>query len=59
VLYERGIIDISLPFSQLKAQSLINTQAKAADQDPAFSQRIRMGLPNPRDLTSIDEADKG
>src|SRR6185369_3650146 len=38
--YERGTLDQSLPFEQLKARSLINEKAKAADKDPAFSKRI-------------------
>jgi len=44
-LYEMGRLDPSLPFAELKQQSRINDRAKAADQDPAFSQRIRTGLP--------------
>jgi Domain of unknown function (DUF4105) len=43
--YERKSLDQSLPFPELKARSLINDKAKAADQDPAFSKRIREGLP--------------
>jgi len=43
--YERKSVDQSLPFEQLKARSLINERAKAADQDPAFSSRIREQLP--------------
>ncbi len=43
--YERKTLDQSLPFAELKARSLINEKAKAADQDPAFSKRIREGLP--------------
>jgi hypothetical protein len=39
--YERKSLDQSLPFEQLKARSLINDAAKAADQDAAFSRRIR------------------
>jgi hypothetical protein len=39
--YERKSLDQSLPFDQLKARSLINERAKAADKDPAFSKRIR------------------
>ena len=39
--YERKALDQSLPFDQLKARSLINESAKAADHDPHFSQRIR------------------
>src|SRR5262249_7251558 len=43
--YERKSLDQSLPFPQLKARSLINERAKAADRDPAFSQRIREPSP--------------
>ena len=43
--YEVGSLDHSLPFDQLKARSLINDRAKAAGDDPAFSARIREGLP--------------
>lgn len=44
-LYEMGRLDTSLPFDELKQQSRINVRARAADQDPAFPQRIRAGLP--------------
>jgi hypothetical protein len=47
LLYERGNIDTSLPFDELKARSLIVAKAKAADRDPRFSERIREGLPTP------------
>ncbi len=43
--YERQSLDQSLPFEQLKERSLINARARAADQDSAFSQRIREQLP--------------
>lgn len=45
LLYERGTIVRPLPFAQLKLLSRINDKAKAADKDPAFSTRIREGLP--------------
>ena len=45
MLYERGTLNRSLPFAELKKRSYINPQAQAADKDPAFSQRIRVGLP--------------
>jgi len=45
LLYERGAIDTSLPFSELKRRSLINERAKAANGAPDFSARIREGLP--------------
>jgi len=44
-VYERGGLDTSLPFPELRRRSLINDRARAADQDPAFSLRIREGLP--------------
>lgn len=47
LLYERGVLDRSLPFPELKRVSLIDAKAQAADQDPAFSERIREGLPVP------------
>ena len=48
LLYDRGVVDTSMPFETLRARSLINARARAADQDPAFWQRIREGLPDPR-----------
>jgi Domain of unknown function (DUF4105) len=45
LLYERGAIDNSLPFAELKRISHINPRAHAADDDPEFSQKIRAGLP--------------
>lgn len=45
LMYEKGAIDRSLPFDELKRRSHINPSAKAADQDPDFSKRIREGLP--------------
>ena len=45
--YDLGSLDTSLPFAALKAESLINAKAHAADPDPDFSQRIRAGLPRP------------
>jgi hypothetical protein len=46
--YDLGSLDTSLPFEELKAISLINDKAHAADQDPEFSRRIREGLPLPQ-----------
>jgi Domain of unknown function (DUF4105) len=45
--YDLGSLDTSLPFPELKARSLINDKAHAADQAADFSQRIREGLPRP------------
>ena len=44
-VYDIGAIDRSLPFTVLRARSLINERAKAANDDPRFSVRIRDGLP--------------
>jgi len=46
-LYELGRIDTSRPFAELEKMSRVNDRAHAADKDPAFSQRIREGLPIP------------
>jgi hypothetical protein len=46
-LYELGRIDTSRPFAELEKMSRVNVRAHAADKDPAFSQRIREGLPIP------------
>ena len=43
--YERGQIDTSLPFAELKGKSDITARAKAADVAADFSRRIREGLP--------------
>jgi len=43
--YDLGALDRSLPFAVLKAKSHINDRAKAANDDPRFSVRIREGLP--------------
>ena len=45
--YDLGNLDTGLPFPELKARSLINDKAHAADQDPKFSERVREGLPRP------------
>jgi Domain of unknown function (DUF4105) len=45
--YERGRLDQSISFEELKRRSHINDAAHAADQDPDFSRRIRVGLPRP------------
>jgi len=43
--YERGSIDTSLPFPELKKRSNITEKAKDADSAPDFSVQIRDGLP--------------
>ncbi len=44
LLYERGQIDTSLPFAEIKLRSDITDKAKAADDSPDFSAKIRQGL---------------
>jgi Domain of unknown function (DUF4105) len=43
--YQRGRLDTSLPFEELRRRSRINDAARAADRAPDFSRRIRAGLP--------------
>ena len=43
--YERGTVNTSLPFDELRKTSDITERARAADRDAAFSVRIRDGLP--------------
>ena len=43
--YERGTIDTSLPFDELRRKSNITEKSKAAGTSPDFSRRIREGLP--------------
>jgi hypothetical protein len=46
-LYELGRLDRTRTFADLEKISRVNARAHAADQDPAFSKRIREGLPLP------------
>lgn len=46
-LYELGRLDTALPFAELEQISHVNEKAHSVDKDPAFSQRIREGLPKP------------
>jgi len=46
-LYELGRLDNTQPFPSLEKISHVNARAHAAGRDPAFSQRIREGLPRP------------
>jgi hypothetical protein len=45
--YERGGLDTSLTFEELRKRSYINPIAHSVGDDPLFSQRIREGLPRP------------
>jgi hypothetical protein len=47
LMYERGTIDTSLPFAELRRRSEVTERAKAAGKAPDFAQRIREGLPDP------------
>lgn len=61
MLYERGRIDTSLPFTELRERSDVTERARAADGAPDFSTRIREGLPGdgapPADPVSRDGGD--
>jgi hypothetical protein len=45
-LYAKGWLNTTLPFDELRRRSQINAAAKAADQSPDFSRRIRASLPS-------------
>jgi hypothetical protein len=45
MIYERGGFDASLPFEELRQRAHVNERARAADQDPLFSAKIREGVP--------------
>jgi hypothetical protein len=45
LLFERGVLDHSLPFAELKRKSCINPRAQAAGEAADFSALIREGLP--------------
>jgi hypothetical protein len=47
LLYERGVLDRSMPFAELKRRAHINSRAKAADNAPDFSERIRSETAQP------------
>jgi hypothetical protein len=57
--YERGSIDTSLPFEELRAQSNITERAGAAASAPNFSQQIREGLPGARIRTQPTLSGRG
>ena len=45
--YDIGATDTSIPFEQLRELSHIRGKAKQADEDPAYSRLIRVGIPVP------------
>jgi hypothetical protein len=57
--YDLGSLDTSMPFPELKARSLINDRAHAADRDPEFSARIRQGLPRPPSRSAGESSASG
>lgn len=42
MMYERGVIDTTLPFAEVRAAHDITARAKAAGDDPSFSALIRL-----------------
>ena len=47
LLYERGSIDTSLPFAEVRARAAISARAKALGDAPDFSERIRESVATP------------
>jgi hypothetical protein len=47
LLYERGLVDTSVPFAELRERSRINERAERAFSTSDFSAAIRAGLPDP------------
>jgi hypothetical protein len=45
--YELGVLDNAVPFPELRRRSYINDRAHRVGDDPAFSVKIREGLPVP------------
>jgi hypothetical protein len=45
LMYERKVIDTSLPFDEMRAKSDVTLKASQADGAPDFSKRIRAGVP--------------
>jgi len=43
--FEQGVLAGNFPFAELKMRAYINPTARAADADPQFSARIRVGRP--------------
>jgi hypothetical protein len=52
LLYDAGFLDRSAPFAELRERVLINDRAQLANDDPAFSLRIREGQPAPRNASA-------
>ena len=52
-LYDLELLDQTRPFVELKALADISRKSKAADADPAYSRRIRMGIPDPQIVAGV------
>ena len=44
-LYDHGLLDTRRPFPELRSLAAVSEKGKAAGSDPAFSDRIREGIP--------------
>jgi hypothetical protein len=44
-LYEVGVVNITLPFEELRRRSRIDEAGRSAENAPDFSERIRASLP--------------
>jgi hypothetical protein len=47
MLYERGTLDTSIPFDEVRRRGDVVARGRAADAAPDFSARIREGVPTP------------
>jgi hypothetical protein len=59
MLYERGTLDTSLPFAELRARSDVTERARACDDGEDFSRCIREGLPAPAVGRQVDGGARG
>ena len=55
-LFSVGLLDTSMPLTELRERSRITAAAKAAEDNPDFSARIRAGLPRMPTTTSLAPA---
>lgn len=49
--YDLEMLDTSIPFAELRARSLVNDKAMAADKAGDFSRLIRQGAPSPTPMS--------
>ena len=52
-LYDLKLLDQTRPFAELKALADISEKSKTADADPAYSRRIRVGIPDPHAVAQL------